>query len=82
MPFSFQILSKFIFYPFNLKIIWFGSIFYFIHISAHRSKRGERKKLNYSEENRKLLGDHIPTTKIIDFCVNGFYLTIAHWCLF
>ena len=82
MPFSFRILSKFIFYPFNLKIIWFSSILYFIHISIYRSKKGERKNLNRNEENRKLLSNHIPTTKIIDFCVNGFYLMKGYPLMF
>jgi hypothetical protein len=50
--FRLRILSKIIFGLFSLKIIRFGSRFYFIHILVSRFKKKEKKSLNY-EEKRK-----------------------------
>jgi hypothetical protein len=61
-----QILIKFIFCPFSLKIKRFSSKLYFIHILVPQFKRAKRKLLNYSKGERVIEWSHF---------INGFYLT-------
>jgi hypothetical protein len=61
-----KILTKFIFCPFNLKIIRFSSRLYFIHILVSQFRKAKRKLLNYSEGGRVIEWPHF---------INGFYST-------
>jgi hypothetical protein len=73
-PFILNILSKLFLGPFIMKIIQFYLKLYFIHILISEFKKGERKLPINNKRGRKLLDDHISTTKNTDLRVNKFYL--------
>jgi hypothetical protein len=71
-PFILNILSKLFLGHFIMKIIQFYLKLYFIHILISEFKEGERKLPINNKRGRKLLDDHISTTK--NTGVNKFYL--------
>jgi hypothetical protein len=70
--FCMYIFFHFIFNPFSLKILFFDSKFYFVHIKFLCLKKRELMENNIWE--RKLLIVHITTTKITDLDINEFHL--------